>query len=54
MIDFITNIFMGIVSLLSIAILMAGVALIFSVPFLVVGLLILALTGNWGVIDGIF
>ena len=54
MIDMITNIFMGIVSLLSIAILMAGVAMIFSISFLVIGLLILVLTGNWGVIDGIF
>lgn len=54
MIDFITNIFMAILSLLMIAIFVFGAVLIFSIPFLVIGLVILALTGNWGVIDGIF
>lgn len=54
MIDFITNIFMAIVSLLMIATFVFGAVLIFSIPFLVVGMVILALTGNWGVIDGIF
>lgn len=54
MIDFITDIFMSIVSLLMIGIFVFGAVLIFSIPFLVIGLVILALTGNWGVIDGIF